>query len=183
METTDQQDIQDSLNGDGEAYARIIRRYENDIARLMWRFSRIPYECQELVQDVFVEAYFSLGGFRGQAPLLHWLRRIGSRVGFRFWKQKRSRTKNISLLDVDGAEPVAHESDAEKAGEILDGLLAQLNPKDRLVLTLCYFERCSIVQVADMMGWNEAMVKMRVHRAKKKLKKIAENSNIEQELL
>jgi len=183
VEDTDHRDIQESLSGNGEAYGRIVRRYESQIAKLMWRFSRLPSECEELVQDVFVEAYFSLRGYRGDAPLLHWLRRIGSRVGYRFWKQREKLKKNVSLMEADGAEAPVQKGSPEEAGKILDHLLAQLETKDRLVLTLFYFEQCSMQEIADRMGWNEAMVKMRAHRAKKRLKKIAERDMIAKELL
>jgi RNA polymerase sigma-70 factor (ECF subfamily) len=149
----------------------------------MWRFSRISSECEELVQDVFVEAYFSLGGYRGDAPLLHWLRRIGSRVGYRFWKQKEKLKKNVSLMEADGAEVPVDDGSPEQGGRILDSLLQQLKPKDRLVLTLFYFDQCSMKEIADRMGWSEAMVKMRAYRAKKRLKMIAGRDKITRELL
>jgi DNA-directed RNA polymerase specialized sigma24 family protein len=58
----------------------------------------------QLVQDVFVEAYMSLKGFRGRAPFLHWLRRVATRVGFRYWKS-RTRKKAGSGLEGNYPEP------------------------------------------------------------------------------
>ena len=74
-----------------QAYARLVRRYQSEIADQMWRFSRQVSVAEELVQEVFVEAYFSLAKFRGQSPLLHWLRRIATRVGYRYWKHEARR--------------------------------------------------------------------------------------------
>jgi DNA-directed RNA polymerase specialized sigma24 family protein len=53
----DQRDIAASLNGDGEAYARLVRHYQDQVAAQMWRFTRHPAVLEELVQEVFVEAY------------------------------------------------------------------------------------------------------------------------------
>jgi RNA polymerase sigma-70 factor (ECF subfamily) len=179
---SDQSDIRASLSGDGEAYARIVRKYESRIAKLMWRFSRDVSITEELVQDVFVEAYFSLSGFRGDAPLLHWLRRIATRVGYRFWRQRDRQKKQFSLLEADGAESPPEKGSAEEAGAILDSLLARLGSKDRLILTLHYFDQCSMQEIAERMGWNVAMVKMRAHRARKRLKMIAEREKIAEDL-
>ena len=89
---TDLNDIQACLNGDDEAYRRLVQRYEQHIVRLMWRFTRDRTECEQLVQDVFVDAYFSLKSYKAQGPFLHWLSIIATRVGYRFWKQRyRSR--------------------------------------------------------------------------------------------
>jgi RNA polymerase sigma-70 factor (ECF subfamily) len=125
------------------------------ITKLMWRFSRDPGVCEELVQEVFVEAYLSLSSFRGEAPFLHWLRRIGSRVG---------------------------TIDPSVAAEVLHSLLARLPRADRLVLTLMYFEQCSTRDIAEQMGWSRAVVKMRAFRARRKLKTIAERENLLEKL-
>ncbi len=149
----------------------------------MWRFSRNPAVCEELVQDVFVEAYFSLKSYRGRAPLIHWLRKIGARVGYRYWKEQAKTKAAVPLQDFDVIE--AEQTDAlepSAAAEILHALLARLPAADRLVLTLMYFEQCSTKDIAQRMGWTRAMVKMRAHRARKKLKTIAESENLLEKL-
>ena len=175
----DHRDIQACLSGDGRAYERLVRRYEARVAAQMWRFSRDPDVHEELVQEVFVEAYFSLRRYRGDAPLLHWLRRIATRAGYRFWKKQARDRKGMSIEafespgveDQDPAEP-------EVAASLLHALLAQLKPADRLVLTLMYLDECSTHGIAERTGWNRAMVKMRAHRARKKLRKIAERDKV-----
>ncbi len=54
----------------------------------MTRFTRDERMLEELVHDVFVEAYFSLDGYRGDAPFEHWLQRIATRVGYRYWTRR-----------------------------------------------------------------------------------------------
>ena len=51
---------------------------------------------------------------------------------------------------------------------------------DRLVLSLMYFEECDTRQIAEQTGWNRAVVKMRLVRARRKLKAIAEASELSQ---
>ena len=178
----DWRDIQASLSGSSAAYGRLVRRYEEKVAAQMWRFSRNPDICESLVQDVFVEAYYSLERFRGDAPFLHWLRRIATRAGYRFWKQRKKDADVISWEEAFGAVEPDAPFDAAKAGTLLHALLAQLPPADRLVLTLMYFEECSVKEIADRMGWTRGMTKMRAYRARKKLKALAERTNILGEL-
>ena len=172
MDDSDSRDIQACLAGETDAYGRLVDRYESRIARLMWRFSRDPLQCEELVQDVFVEAYMSLSGFRGEAPFVHWLKRIGTRVGYRFWKRQAKERRSTPLGDLEPAE-TPEPTGPREAAEALAALLARLKPADRLVLTLQYFEECGIEEIARRMGWTKGMVKMRAHRARKKLREIA----------
>ena len=176
---TDRADIEACLAGDENAYGRLVKRYESELAKLMWRFCRDSAVCEELVQEVFVEAYFGLAGFRGEAPFSHWLKRIGSRVGYRFWRNQSREAGRFSLEDYDGVAPEPdNDITPEQAGEILHRLLAHLNDADRLVLTLMYFDECSTRDIAERMGWTRAMVKMRASRARRKLKSIAEQQGL-----
>jgi len=149
----------------------------------MWRFSRNQTVCEELVQEVFVEAYFSLKNYRGQAPFLHWLRKIATRVGYRFWKEQTRGKHRLPLADFDAIESTEADSiDPFEAAQMLHSLLARLPQSDRLVLTLIYFEQCSTKEIAERMGWTRAMVKMRAFRARKKMKEIAESEMLLEKL-
>lgn len=168
-------DIRATLEGDGAAFARLIRRYQEPISAQMWRICRQRTDCEQLVHDVFVEAYVSLRRYRGEAPLLHWLRKIATRVGYRYWKEqaRRRRRTTVPLEDWHRATPVdTSRDDAEAAAALVHKLLEQLGPRDRLVLTLMYLEGCSVAQVAQRSGWSETMVKVQAFRARKKLQKL-----------
>lgn len=177
VDETDRQDIAASLGGDEAAFARLIRRYEPAVAALAWRFTREPAAREELVQDVFVEVYFSLGGYRGDAPLEHWLRRITTRVGYRFWKRRSRRVREEPLADLDPPAPRG-EVDPSAAGAAVQSLLLHLPPPERLVLTLMYFDDCSVQEIAGRMGWTRPMVKMRAYRARRRLKAIAQREHL-----
>ncbi|MFW6157728.1 MAG: RNA polymerase sigma factor [Planctomycetota bacterium] len=178
MSDDDASDIQAALGGDDDAFRRLVERYEAPIARLMWRFARDTARCEELTQDVFVEAYRSLNTYRAEAPFLHWLRRIGTRVGYRFWRRRSKREDHLPLAGIVDPADRDRPPEAAEAGRILHALLARLPPDDRLVLTLEYFEQCSMKEIAEQTGWTEDAAKMRAHRAREKLREIAERENL-----
>ena len=183
MAEQDWNDCQECVAGHGDSCARLFKRYEGDITRQMWRFTRRRPECEELVHEVFVEAYLSLVRYRPtETPFLHWLRCIATRVGYRFWKGQARRRKHLPLEEIDVADRSALESgevgDATAAAALLHKLLARLAPPDRLVLMLMYFEECSTEQIAERAGWTRAMVKMRAMRARRKLRKIIEDEKL-----
>jgi RNA polymerase sigma-70 factor (ECF subfamily) len=168
----DKRDIRAALDGDGAAYGRLVQRYQEAVAGRMRRFTRDPHEHEELVQEVFVQAYFSLKSYKGRAPFLHWLRRIATRTGYRYWKEKSARPARVSLDAADMLALTAPERVSSfEAAETLSKMLALLSPEDRLVLTLHYFEDLDLQEIADQTGWRLTTVKVRAHRARKRLKK------------
>ncbi len=167
-------DIRSSLEGDEKAFARIVRRYQQQVSQQMWRFTRDPTELEELVQEVFIEVYQSLGSFKGQAPLVHWMRKIASRVGFRFWKkQYRAKALNRTLAGQSNLTwAAAEELTPGEAEDVLFKLFGHLKVKERLLLTLHYFEGCDARQIAERMNWNMNLVRVRLHRTLKKLRSL-----------
>jgi len=176
----DLQDIADSLAGNGEGFTRLVRRYQDRVAAQMWRFTRDAVVLDQLVQDVFVEAYLSLKGFRGRAPFLHWLRRVATRVGFRYWKSRaRMQDREEAWKENNLNLTAAPETLAPReAADTLYRLLGKLPPADRLVLTLFYFEDRDVKEIAAQSGWNWTLVKVRLHRARKKLKSLLEEAGM-----
>lgn len=178
----DRVDIAASLRGDEGAYARLIGRYQSTIGAQMWRFSRDPVVVEELVQEVFVECYLGLPKFRGQAPFVHWMRRIATRVGYRYWKRKARRQEGEEALRREPRIEAAQADDASprEAAEWLHRLLAGLAPEDRLVLTLHYFEGLDMNEIAERMGWTRTLAKVRAFRARKRLRVMLEEAGYEQ---
>ena len=58
------------------------------------------------------------------------------------------------------------------ARDLAAKLLDRLEPDDRLVLTLLEAEECSTAEIAQLTGWSIAKVKVRAHRARKRLRRV-----------
>ena len=173
-DTADATDVAATLAGDGAAYRRLVQRHERAIAAQMRRFSRDPTVFEALTHDVFVEAYFSLRAYRGSAPLVHWLRKIAVRIGYRYWKQNAGR-EDITLSADDWNRmrgPAPAPDTATDAAELVHVLLARLSPADRLVLTLLYLDGCSVRQAAERAGWTVVGTKVRALRARNRLRSL-----------
>ena len=166
----DARDVREARGGNdgGAAFERIVRRHQQEVARRLRRFSRDPLVVQELVQETFVQAFFSLNRYRSDAPLIHWLHRIAVRAGYRFWKNQRRQPRTISMEAQTLVAPEARVSNSDA----LDRVMQRLSPRDRLVLTLMYLEDHSVGETAQLTGWSWAMVKVQAHRARGRLRKL-----------
>lgn len=172
----DWRDINGSLDGNEAAFERLVKRYEGLIGAQMWRFTRDRTQWEELVQEAFVESYLSLKSFKGKAPFIHWLRRIATRTGYRFWKQQaREKNRRAKIEEMDFQGSVEDQTPSE-AAETLHNLLAEMAPKDRLVLTLMYFDDLNVQEIVQRTGWTRSLVKVRAYRARKKMKTMMEEA-------
>jgi RNA polymerase sigma-70 factor (ECF subfamily) len=171
-EQSAQSDLARSLAGDGVAYARIVSAYQGAIAGHMRAFSRDPLVLEELVQEVFADAYFSLRGLREEAAFSAWLTRIATRVGYRYWK-RNGRRREIARDD-SWWEMLAQQNverlDPAVAGQLVHQLLNRLPPRDRLVLVLLYVQGHTTDEAAELAGWSRTMVKVQAFRARHKLR-------------
>lgn len=169
---SDQQIITRCLAGDCESYALLVERYQEIISRQVRWYARSLNEIEEMTQEVFVQAYLSLATFGGKAPFAHWLKKIASRVGYAHLKELYRQRKNFPVDEFDSCTQQVEKLDAEEASRLLLPLLEQLAAEDRSVLVMTYIENLGTREIAEHMGWNRAMVKMRVYRAKKRIREI-----------
>ena len=173
----DLRDIAVALDGGQDAYGRLVKRHQNAVSKWMWRFTRDRVILEELVQEVFTEAWIGLSRFKGDSTFKTWLFTIATRVGYRYWKKKAKdaaiNTGAADRLLIDNGKKAFTPSEAAEA---LFGLFSRLAPRDRLVLTLMYFEEMDTKEIARMTGWTRSMVKVQAYRARNKLRKLLERA-------
>ena len=177
IDDSDDQIVHRAAQGDEKAFELLVRRHQEHVARIMWRFSHDEAMHADLVHEVFVQVYLSLDRFRGDAPFIHWLSALASRTGLRWWRrQSRDASRHCQLPD-DMEDFRAKADDAktdyQSAAADLRAMLAELNDDDRAVLTLMYYEKKNAKEIASLLGWTHTATRMRLSRARKKLQKVA----------
>lgn len=167
--------------GDSDAFGQLVTLYQNEIAVQLSRFSRQQNVIEELVHESFVEAWLSLSSFRAKSPFLHWLRKIAVRVGYRHWKNQGRSRREESLEAGHLLEELSHfeAQPATEVAEHLHALLQLIKPRNRLVLTMLYWEEHNVAQAAKLLGWSQSMVKVQAWRARRELKELIERAEHE----
>ncbi len=156
-----------SLDGDDGAFGQLVHRHQRRIFRLAGRFFRRREDIEEVAQETFLTAWRKLGTYRGDAPLEHWLTRICLNGCF---ARLRRKTHGEEPLPLDLEAP-SHDPDAKME---IEGLLRRLSPEDRFILLLLDGEGWAVAEIAERLGWSRINVKVRAHRARKKLRRVLE---------
>ncbi len=156
--------IEASRGGDRAAFEALIRRYERRVFRLAGRFFRRPEEVEDVAQETFLTIWRKLDTYRARAPFEHWLTRVCLNCCYARLRKRRPEETRDQLPEV----PVA----AVDPGPRLEAerLLAILEPEDRFVLQLLHGEGWTTAEISQKLGWSRAKVKVRAHRARKKLR-------------
>jgi RNA polymerase sigma-70 factor (ECF subfamily) len=91
--------------GDHAAFAELFDTHKTDVARIVYRFVGASADLEDLVQDVFVQVYRSIGKFKGNARFSTWLYRVAVNVALMHKRAQQSRPR---LVDEDRG-PVPEE--------------------------------------------------------------------------
>ncbi|PIE70054.1 MAG: RNA polymerase subunit sigma-24 [Deltaproteobacteria bacterium] len=184
LETDDAKWIGRVLSGDADAFAPLMKKYEARVFRILQH--HLPADAvEETAQDVFIRAYQSLKSLRDRNRFRPWLTSIAVRTCYDYWRRHyRNREVTLSSLTdrhqhwlehaMTGSSDDAFETrlNRKESREILEWLLLQLSPNDRMVVSLMYLEERSVRETAGLMGWSIANVKVRAFRVRKKLTRL-----------
>ncbi len=183
-QSSDSAHIARILNGDRDAFAFLLRKYRMYVLKIVSR--HVPYEdAEEVAHDAFIRVYESLARFTGSGGFRHWMAAIATRTCYDYWR-RAYRSKEVAMSSLgDGHREWVERAAADPSGgsiddigrevearEVLDWALARLSPEDRMVLELVYLEGLSVREVADLLGWSTANVKIRSFRSRRKLHKL-----------
>jgi RNA polymerase sigma-70 factor (ECF subfamily) len=164
--------------GERAAFDQIVRRHQQGVWRLVRRYVKRDADAADVTQLVFVRAFKGLGGFRGSASVRSWLYRIAINCSLS-WLRDHRREQPAEIDEDAISEPPAAPgrlASGEQAAQ-LRAAIAQLPPKQKLVLELRVFDDLSFKEVAELAECSENTAKVNFHYAVKKLRDILGGSH------
>lgn len=169
-----------------------VRRGDDDAGRELFQHlyplvikvvrSHLPRRVAEedLAQTVFMKVFAHLDQFSGKVPLEHWVSRIAVNTCIKALRAEKSRPElrhadlaeeQVEVLDWLATTDEDLRPDRSLAArELVEKMLGQLKPKDRLVISLMNLEGRTIEEVREITGWSVAVIKVRAFRARHKLR-------------
>ena len=133
-------------------------------------------ECQDLAQEILLQAWRSLPKFEGKASPATWFYRVALHTAMNWQrKDKPRRSRQQPLLEVqavategcDSAEQAQHRETVEQLYKAIHQL-----PKADAALVLFYLDELSYREIAEVLGISESNVGVKLNRAKKALSEL-----------
>lgn len=169
--------------GDEWAFQLMVRRFRKKIFSIAFGITLDTEESQDVMQEVFLQVYRTIGNFRGEASLSTWLHRITVNRSLN-WKRRwarRYKWLHISIDSTDGQATVSPESDSPspevqvanaQTRQQIDNALKMLPDQARTIFVLRELEGLSYEAIADAIGIKLGTVRSRLFHARKRLKEI-----------
>ncbi len=168
--------ISQVLSGDQQAYAGLVNRYQNYVFTLALRFTKNREDAEEVSQDIFIKAYRALSDFRGASKFSTWLYTIVNTTCITFLRKKRL---EIHSLDNEKVFEAADNQDSGMRANMVEQksrvsmvnlAIKMLNTDDAEVITLFYKGEQTLDEIAQILGIETNTAKVRLHRARARLK-------------
>lgn len=167
--------VERAADGEREAFDELVRLTHRDAFGLALRLTGNEEDARDVVQDAYLRAYRSIGRFRGDARFSTWLYRIVANTSSTHLS-KRNRHRHEELLDdaqVIDQRPEIDPVISAETGELrdeLDAAIRELPPRLRAVVVLRDVYDLPHEAIADELGISVSAAKVRLHRARRRLR-------------
>lgn len=182
-QTSEDELVERSLAEDHDAFEALVRRHSQRVFSIIGSFFRRRDMVEDIAQEVFAKAYFSLSTFTIGRSFEAWVAKIAVNACYDHLRAQRRRVEQQTPHESQDEDEwfelqmleVARErhSSAERqrdAAEIAERLLSKLEPEDRLVVVLIDRDGFSVKEVSELTGWGQSKVKVRAFRARRTLR-------------
>ena len=160
--------------GDRKAFAEVVRRFQNPLFGFLGRMGLSRAVCEEIAQETFVRAWINLGQYDpGISMFSTWLYTIARNLAM---NELARAGRRIEISGEEFPEP-SYDAHPFESGSRLRQALLKLEPSDRSILALAYVEGMAQRDIARMEGCSTNALKVRLHRAKRKLKGFLEKDD------
>ncbi|MFC5284906.1 RNA polymerase sigma factor [Pedobacter alpinus] len=174
--STDNELIDAILNGQTNQFAHLVKRHQSYAFTLALRFTKQRETAEEVAQDAFIKAYKSLSAYKKEGKFTTWLYTIVYHTAMTHLRKIRINTSSIDdensniqiedRVDFDNQNSVELKSRSFYVNQAIKMLL----PDDASVITLFYQGEQSLEEIAQVMNMETNAVKVKLHRARHKLK-------------
>ncbi|MGB2696073.1 MAG: sigma-70 family RNA polymerase sigma factor [Dehalococcoidia bacterium] len=169
--------ILQAQQGDPDAFAELVRVYEETAFRVAYLIVRNEADARDAAQEAFVRAHGALKRFDVRKPFRPWFLRIVTNVALNRARANRRRQVvseryEQTLVTMASAPSVEEQLEAAEQARRVWQAVGELDPQDQTVLYLRYFLDASERETAQAIGRAPGTVKSRLHRVLRRLRKV-----------
>ncbi len=169
--------------GEQKAFDLLVRKYQNRVLQLVYRFVKDHDEAQDVAQEAFIKAYRAIGKFRGDSAFYTWLYRISVNTAKNYLMAQKRRPPRT---DVDANDPEQfttpaplrelatpeNEAFSDELQVIIADVVAKLPDDLRMALELRELEGLSYMEIAEVMDCPVGTVRSRIFRARESVDEV-----------
>lgn len=175
---SDNEIIKKILDGNTFLFEVLVRRYNQRLFRIQRSYISDEEAVKDTLQQTYMKAFENLDSFRGEARFSTWITRIAINEALKYLNKenrysdihKSNSDNSIYQHSVDNKRTPQEDMIQRDLQDLLEEAVDKLPPKYRAVYVMREVEQISTKETADCLEISESNVKVRLHRAKKKVK-------------
>lgn len=170
-------------SGDRDTFRELLELHRDRVYNTALGFLQNRQDAEDITQEVFVEVYESIGGFKGNSKFSTWIYRITITKCLDFIRRKRRRKRFGFIVRLssgsaddrhlpepaDFVHPGVIFENKERAAALFKEI-ALLPDSQKMAFTLCYVEGLSHSEIAEILHTSISAVESLLHRAKHELR-------------
>jgi RNA polymerase sigma-70 factor (ECF subfamily) len=171
MGTVDSELMQRWQAGDIAAFEALVRRWQQPVARILFRLVNQAESVADLSQEVFLRVFHARGRYRENGAFAGWLYRIALNVARD--AARRRRPGLVPLADVEATDRIAPAETVyqqQEIGRLVTQALAELPEAQRVVLVLRHYEGLAFEEIARLLDTPASTLKSRLAAALNRLR-------------
>ncbi|MGD8570286.1 MAG: RNA polymerase sigma factor [Gammaproteobacteria bacterium] len=156
------------INGDDVALTYIVKRYQKDIYRFVYRQLGNDADAADVTQKVFVNLFLKAEQFQGKSSFKTWLYQIAvnqCKNHFRSNDRRREQVTEDHRKDLVLEDNKFNDVDAIQKRRLLRSAIDSLPARQRLTVQLRIYQECTFAEIADIMSSSVGTVKASYHQA------------------
>lgn len=163
--------IEKVINGQTNYFSYIVEKYQTIVFSIALKVLKNREDAEEIAQESFVKAFKSLHTFKGKAKFSTWMYRITYNACISEVRRKKVHFASVDDVQIkDEAEEMNLEGlPQENREKFIKEALDKLPEDEYTLVLLYYFEDQSVIEICKVTGLTESNVKVKLHRARKKL--------------
>ena len=171
---TDEYYIREILKGDSGSFSQLVEKYSHLAFSLSMKLLNQREDAEEAAQDAFIKAYNSLRSFQSSSTFKTWFFRIVYNTSISKLRTRKNVEVKIEDVKISDSELFSTESavgqlNTEDRQKYLQTGLERLDPEERALLKMYYYDDFSMEEVSSITGMTVSNVKVKIHRSRKKL--------------
>lgn len=161
------------LSGERQAFGELVARYNQQLYRTAWSIVRDKAMAEDVLHHSYLNALAHLDQFQGRSAFSTWMTQIVLREAMRQKNMQNPPWLNEEVEFENSEKVVQTPADSAEIGEVsrlLESAIGNLHESYRTVFIMREINGYSVSEVAAALEMTEALVKVRMHRAKNLLR-------------
>jgi RNA polymerase sigma-70 factor, ECF subfamily len=159
-----------AARGDSRAYGELVQRYFRPVHGMVWRMMKASAEAEDVTQEAFIKLWRNPRQVREPKALKGWLMRVASNGAIDRMRRQPLAVAELPKELPDPAPNAARHADGKEARTRIDGAINALPERQRLALSLVYFEGLGNIEAAEAMEVSVDALESLLARGKRGLK-------------